>query len=523
MAIVISKKIFFLCLFIFVSLLGAEESLFIQGVVYEDLDRDGNRGIQEPGIPGVMVSNQREVVLTDEKGYYRLPLAEDCVIFITKPSEYDVSSSHLQLPQFYFLYKKNPSPELYYKGIPVTQKVPESLDFALYRSTKKDNFQILVLADPQSETVQEIDYVRQDLVEEVAGKDMAFGVVLGDIVFDRPNLWDYHNPIMAQMGFPVYNALGNHDVNYDAADDDHSIETFCRIFGPNYYSFDYGQVHFIVLDSVHFFINKEKKADYEGLLGEKQLQWLRNDIAQVPEEKLVVLCMHIPFDSYTASGRRDAIGDRDKAYEILKHRKQVLALTGHNHQQEQNFYGKENGWKGENPLHQIICTALCGAWWGGPLDERGVPLSYQQDGVPNGYYIFSFEGTKYTSTLKISGKPADYQMQIHSPGGVLTKQEASKSNIIVNVFDHNSKTRTFYSLDGGPFAPLENVYAKDPMAISLYSSDTTAKKPWVRAEKTWNIWKAPLPKLSEGAHRLRVQTTDQYGRTFESYRIFWVK
>lgn len=519
----LNKKNFLFFLF-FLSCFVIAQNTMIQGIVYEDTNKDGQKNEQEPGIPGIMVSNQKEVVLTDEQGKYSLPLTEDCVIFVTKPAGYDVPLSKLQLPQYYFLYKKNPYPELYYKGIPITEKVPESLNFGLYKTTPKSNFQILVLADPQSERIQEVDYVRQDLVEEMACSDMAFGIVLGDIVFDHLDLWNFHNPVMAQLGFPVYNVLGNHDVNYDALDDEHSDETFRRNFGPNYYAFEYGQVHFLVLDSVHFFINeKSKKHDYEGRLGHKQLTWIRNNIKHVPEDKLIVVCMHIPFHSYTAEGRRDYIADREELYEILKNRKQVLALAGHNHQQEHAFYGIESGWKGENPLHQIICAALCGAWWGGPLDERGVPLSYQQDGVPNGYYIFSFEGNQYTSTFKASGKPKECQMQIHYPGATLTQKEAKKTNIMVNVFDHSAKSKTFYSLDGGPLVAMENVYDKDPMAIHLYNADSGSHKPWVKATKTWNLWKSPLPELAPGVHRLKVQTIDQYGRTFESYRIFWIK
>lgn len=37
-----------------------------QGHVFEDLDGDGQRDSGEPGVPGVAVSNQREVVLTGE-------------------------------------------------------------------------------------------------------------------------------------------------------------------------------------------------------------------------------------------------------------------------------------------------------------------------------------------------------------------------------------------------------------------------------------------------------------------------
>ena len=45
----------------------------ISGTVFEDVNKNNIRDEGERGIAGVMVSNQREVILTDEDGNYRLP------------------------------------------------------------------------------------------------------------------------------------------------------------------------------------------------------------------------------------------------------------------------------------------------------------------------------------------------------------------------------------------------------------------------------------------------------------------
>ena len=73
---------------------------------------------------------------------------------------------------------------------------------------------------------------------------------MGDIMFDDLDLFKPSNANLALIGIPWYNVVGNHDINFDSEDDAGSDETFHRFFGPNYYSFDHGPVHFIILDDV---------------------------------------------------------------------------------------------------------------------------------------------------------------------------------------------------------------------------------------------------------------------------------
>ena len=54
-----------------------------RGTVYHDRDGDDRRGSDDPGIPGVAVSNGCEVVLTDERGRWQLPVEGESTTFLS--------------------------------------------------------------------------------------------------------------------------------------------------------------------------------------------------------------------------------------------------------------------------------------------------------------------------------------------------------------------------------------------------------------------------------------------------------
>ena len=80
------KTRFLLALALFAPLLAAGGPKNIKGYVYQDDNRNGVFDKTEKGIPGVAVSNGREVVLTDRKGRYQLPVTGPCELFVIKPT-----------------------------------------------------------------------------------------------------------------------------------------------------------------------------------------------------------------------------------------------------------------------------------------------------------------------------------------------------------------------------------------------------------------------------------------------------
>jgi uncharacterized membrane protein len=57
------------------------------GTVFLDLNRNGRLDFLEPGIPRVSVSNGLDVVQTDFRGQYSVPLPPESILFISKPAE----------------------------------------------------------------------------------------------------------------------------------------------------------------------------------------------------------------------------------------------------------------------------------------------------------------------------------------------------------------------------------------------------------------------------------------------------
>ncbi|WNV76231.1 metallophosphoesterase N-terminal domain-containing protein [Geodermatophilus sp. DSM 44513] len=317
------------------------------GIVYEDLDQDDEHDEGEPGVSGVSVSNGREVVRTDDDGRYSLGVTDETILFVTKPAGYMVPVNDVQLPQFYYLHYPNGTPvELEYGGIEPTGPLPDSVDFALHEQEESDEFEALVFADPQTRNLGELEDFRTDVVQELKGSDAEFGMTVGDLVNDPLDLFPRHNEIVAEIGVPWWNMPGNHDMNYDAADDRYATETYKRVYGPTTYSADYGQVHFVNMDNVDYFGQTPdgENGRYRGYLNPEQLEWLRNDLAHVPADKLIMISTHIPLRTDAIGGDNVNTVNLEELFEVLEGREHLYSVSGHDTSNSwQKYIGAEGG------------------------------------------------------------------------------------------------------------------------------------------------------------------------------------
>ena len=487
------------------------------GVVYHDLNGNGLRDPGEKGRAGVCVSNGGEVVPTDAEGRYRLPAGVDTVIFVIKPAGWMTPLDEHHLPRFYYLHKPAGSPPLKYPGVAPTGPLPDSIDFPLYRRDEPRRFRVVLFGDTQPDSQKDLDYLAHDMVEELIGAQAAFGVSLGDLVNNDLSLFESLVQTVGLIGLPWYNVLGNHDMNYDVPDDRHSDESFERVFGPPYYSFDYGPVHFLVLDNVIWHGPPNvAKGGYHGGLGDRQLQFIRNDLARVPPEKLVVLTMHIPLTE---------VEDRHELFRILEQRPHTLSLSAHWHIQRHFFLSSADGWNGPRPHHHLVQATACGSWWTGAPDELGLPHTTMRDGTPNGYAFVTFDGHRYSIEYKAARRPADYQMNIHAPEQVSADQ-AQRTEVLVNVFagsPHSTVEMRFGPT--GPWAKLDRIERPDPGYARLLKLESKLPQPpWEPLpQKTLDcphLWQGRLPADPPvGTHLFHVRTTDMFGHTYTARRI----
>lgn len=493
-----------------------------KGIVF--LDQNGNRTFDtgEQPLPGVRVSNGRQIVLTDQEGRYTLPVDNDDIVFVIKPAGMRTPLSETNLPQFYYIHKPEGSPPSRFPGVAPTGPLPESIDFPLYPQREPSKFRAILFGDPQPRDQKEVDYIAHDVVEELIGTDAAFGVTLGDIVFDDLDVFEPLNKTVALIGIPWYNVIGNHDLNFDARHDHQSDETYERIYGPSYYSFDYGLVHFIVLDNIDWFVPEEGgRGRYRGGLDKEQLQFVRNDLRQIPEDQMVVLMMHIPLND---------VHNHRELYKLIEQRPFCISISGHTHYHEHRFLGKEDGWEGPERHHHIVNVTVSGSWWSGAPDERGIPHTMMRDGAPNGYSILSFDGKKYQLDFKAAGRDKSYQMAIHAPE-VVAVDKLAETEVVANVFNGSERSKVEMQVGGGgDWTTMQHTRRIDPGYQAVYDSEVEILKELPRWRKlssptpSSHVWTVRLPaELPVGTHLLRVRTTDMDGRQYESQRVIRVR
>lgn len=491
-----------------------------KGVVFHDANGNEEYDSSEKPLEGICVSNGLEITTTDAEGRYEIGVDDDTILFVLKPSGWRTPLSDTNNPRFYYIHKPKGSPKSFrFAGVETTGPLPDSVDFPLYPQEEPEKFQAVLFGDPQPRNQQEVDWIAHDVVEELVGTSAAFGVTLGDIVFDDLAMFGPQARAIALIGIPWYNVVGNHDINFDAPNDALSNATFERHYGPAYYSFDYGPVHFLVLDDVEWVVETPgKRGRYIGGFGEEQLKFVENDLALVPEDQLVVLMMHIPLT---------LVNDRHPLYRIIEKRPNCISISGHTHTHDHVFIDGKDGWKGPEPHHHIVNVTVSGSWWSGAPDERGIPHTQMRDGGPNGYSIINFDGSDYTLDYKAAGRPADYQMQITAPE-VVSPSESASTDLWVNVFNGSTKSAVEYRIGDGDWTSMTQRRALDPRYVATVAHEASIPNPpWRSLPKpapSSHLWHTKLPaNLPPGLHGIDVRTTDMWGRTFESRRAIRVE
>ena len=512
----------------------------VRGTVREDISRTGGRAITDLPIPGVLVSNGRDVVRTDQAGRYALPIEPGMAIFIIKPSGFAPPTDLVtHIPLFSHIYEPEGTPpglDLRYPGLAPTGPLPDALDFALIRVNEPSRFDVVLLTDPQPESTAEIEYVRDDVVAGLIGIDAAFGITAGDLMFDDLSMYSRYNKIIGRIGIPWWSVGGNHDLNTEAPDARRSRETWKRVFGAPYYAHEYANALFIMLDNVDYLgpdpERPGKPGKYRGFISADQLAFVAALLKETPANRLIVLVMHIPLATYLGPEPGQNTVNRAELLKLLEGRPSV-SFAGHTHSTEHHYLGAADGFPGDVPHHHHVLTAVSGSWWSGPLDHRGIACADAYDGSPNGFHVLSIDGTNYTTRFVSAGEPAGKQMRLslevqtheddreifraitmsellRSP---VTSEQAASAYLVANVFDGGPKTVVTCSLDAGPAVTMKKISRPDPFVQQIYGRYPDTIKPWVKPVPSSHIWSVKLPAgLRPGAYALKVKAVDEYGR-----------
>jgi hypothetical protein len=322
------------------------------------------------------------------------------------------------VPQFFYVHKKGGTGyEMRFGGLPDTGLMPAEVHFPLSRAgASEDDFACAIIGDAQTYSNEQVGWLRDGVLADIISADFSTGdcmIYLGDVVGDDLGLLDRILSIGATAGMPQWMVIGNHDIDFDARSNADKADTWRRMYGPEYYAFEQGNVLFVMLDNVVYPCGEEDVAngrghcadedrkDYNGRITERQFQWLETLVEETPEDRLIVLSAHIPFVSFVdASSNKHQTDEMNRLFDLLEGR-EVLTLSGHTHTTENHAPGQlfegwtENVGAGPLPFRNIVAGAASGAWFQGDFKVDGVPMSLQRMGAPMGYVNLDFEGTDY--------------------------------------------------------------------------------------------------------------------------------
>lgn len=488
----------------------------IEGRVFLDTDGDGQPGAAEPGIADVAVSNGRAVVRTDPQGRYGIDLVDGETLFVIKPAGYAVPSDARGLPRFWSHQTPAGSPvTLRYGGLPAQQA---QADFSLLPASAAaggDALDLLVFGDPQPKTLTDVDYYRRDIVEPLRGRHTAtLGLSLGDIVHDDLSLYPALTAVTTQLGVPWLHVPGNHDLDFDAPSDAHSLDSFRAFFGPDSFAWEESQAVFIVLDDVIF--RPGEYPEYVGGLRESQFQFLEAYLAGLSLERWVVVAVHIPLFNTHPRHETFRAADRQRLFKLLQRFPRRLILSAHSHAQQHVFHDRDDGWLGDTPLHEYNVGAACGGYWSGITDASGIPDASMADGTPNGYAELRLPGTgDYHLRWRPAREPEDAGMRLHAPK-LLRRGAYPGVSVYANVFMADADSRVEARIGDGDWRPMRRVEEADPFVQShnLLDDAASALRGFDRlpqAEPSSHLWRMPLPTdLEAGEHEIEVRVQDRW-------------
>lgn len=493
----------------------------------------------DTGIPGVWVSDGVSFTQTDENGFYWLKSDKRFgYVFICLPSGYLPATGNNAVPG-------------YWKAVSIDANLYEQCNFEL-KATDTTNHQVFFAADLHladravgPNAINDLKQFDLGFIADSKALAAAYGqntflITLGDIT------WDAHwyktgfmpaNYISKMKQYPlmIFNCMGNHDNNPYVRGDNNGSKIYRSTVAPTYYSFDLGEVHYIVLDNIEW-INTNGangfvgERDYHERVDQVQIAWLKEDLSHIADKsKPIVVCSHCQFHN-----------NRNSSFKVNKHMQntpEVLAcfdgftnvhiMTGHAHL---NMTMEIN-----NNIMEHNVGATCETWWQSSsasiLDGRGIC----RDGTPAGYAVFEFKGKDLKWYYKSIGFDKSLQFRAYDMNNVmrerwtsaLSTQEPARDTggddygdlednvIYINVWDYDSKWKIEVYEEGNskPLA-VTRVYDRDPLHTATTDvilgkvGDLIEEHASIRSSHIWQVI------TEEDDTDITIKVTNRFGEEF---------
>lgn len=344
--------IFCLLLLVFVSVSApsaaqSEVAGQLAGVVFADADRDGRLGPTERGLPDVVVCSRSDCAQTLADGSYEVRVEPGYrVVWVRQPDNYQAARG-------------------FWRRVPA-DPFEWLVNFPLEESAPATDFSFIHASDTHLDEASLPRFHRLREITEERGVD--FVLITGDLIRDALRvpestasaLYELFRKEKEAFPVPVWVVPGNHE-NFgieralSGVSEDHPLygkDMYRRFLGPTYYSFDFGGVHFVALDTVDI-----EDQWYYAHVDATQLSWLDKDLSMLAPDTPIVTFNHIPLFSAVIHGWnfypdggsvietggqqrfRHMVSNYAEVLERFVGRNYPLALGGHGHAREEILLG----------------------------------------------------------------------------------------------------------------------------------------------------------------------------------------
>lgn len=493
---------------------------------------------EEGPVANVVVSDGTEVTVTDDKGIYELKSAKKWgYVFISVPSGYEVAAEGV-FPQFYQTLKG-------------AADVVEQKDFKLTKVDGQDRYKLFLLGDMhlanRTNDAAQFTQFTTDLntyMAQHSGQKM-YALTLGDMTWDlywyKNNyaLPQYRETINRQVkNLQIYHTMGNHDNDFMTTSDYDAAVKYVDCIGPTFYSFNIGQVHYVVMDNIDCSAyDGTDSRNYVKKLSNEQLKWLAKDLAYVDKSTPLIVAMHAQIYKPTSTGFAfDHDSANTEALLAALDGYEVHFVTGHTHK-VYNITPDDDVVKGRD-IHEHNSGAICASWWWSGNLTPGVHVSI--DGAPGGYAIWDIDGTDFAWLYKSTGWPEEYQFRSYDlnnvsfsmddvpniPSNVLIQlaykkyvnayPENSDNEVLIKIWNWNSNWELSVVDERDKTLEYTPVWAYDPLHIAAlsvprFNNSGITSTPSFVTESATNFFKV---KADDADVDLTITVKDEFGHTW---------
>lgn len=494
------------------------------------------------GLADVVVSDGVEVVKTDKDGVYQFKSAKKWgYVFVSIPKGYEVSSEGV-LPQFHATLTEQADKA-------------ERHDFNLVK-VNQDKYRVYFLGDmhlaDRTNDLNQFDNCMKEVKADIMDDDVkSYVITLGDMTWDL--YWysrNYYFPqYLKSVNYYFKNAakqvqffhtIGNHDHDMCKDGDFNTVIEYVKDIAPTYYSFNIGDVHYIVLDdilctNVGGAASAKPKRTYYSEVTDEQLKWLAKDLSFVSKSTPVIVTSHAPVYGKGAENllniynynltNSSTLISKFKGYN-------VDFVTGHTHV----IYNVDKKSSEGIGIYEHNAGAVCASWWWSGYLTPGIHIC--TDGAPGGYSVWDISGTDKKWRYKGTGRDADEQFRSYDlnnvwftvekdapkvPAALKSKFEKytdaypknSDNEVLINIWNWNPKWKIEIKENGKTLASTR-VKGYDPLHIAAltakrFNNSSITEEPAFTTTVNYHMFKV---KASSATSTIDIKVTDEFGNVY---------